>query len=99
MKFIISTLITKIISGEVDISPLLVIPNDFNPKTNNNIQVLKDIIIKRLKEKPKSSLYKLFRLLNITESDIIQKEIIKLKEYNIFGCPLSTDTHIDGYKL
>jgi len=94
MKFIVSEFIKKINSGDIDISLLLNRPNDFNPKNNNNIQVLKDIIIKRLKEKPKSSLYKLFKLFNLTESDIIQKEIIKLKEYNIFGCPLSTDIDI-----
>lgn len=94
MKYIISEFIIKINSGDIDISSLLNIPNDFNPKNNNNIHVLKDIIIKRLQEKPKSSLYKLFKLLNLTESDIIQKEIIKLKEYNIFGCPLSTDIDI-----
>ena len=87
MKYVISEFITKINSDDIDISLLLSKSNDFNPNNNNNIQVLKDVIIKRLKEKPKSSLYKLFKLLNITESYIIQKEIIKLKEYNIFGCP------------
>jgi hypothetical protein len=94
MKLIISELINKIDSDMIDIFPLLNIPNYFNPKNNVNIQLLKDIIIKRLKEKPKSSQYKLFKLLNLTESDIIQKETIKLKEYNIFGCPLSTDIDI-----
>ena len=94
MKYVISEFITKINSDDIDISLLLSKSNDFNPNNNNNIQVLKDVIIKRLKEKPKSSLYKLFKLLNITESYIIQKEIIKLKEYNIFGCPLSTDIDI-----
>ena len=47
-----------------------------------------------MKEKPKSSVYKLFRFLNLTESDIIQKETIHLREYNIFGCPLFTDIDI-----
>ena len=94
MKIIAQILSSKIQSGDIDIVPLQKIPNDFNPKNNTDIKLLKNIIQQRLKEKPKSSVYKLFRLLNLSESDIIQKEIIKLKEYNIFGCPLSTDIDI-----
>lgn len=94
MTSIASIFSAKIQSGVIDISRLLEIPNDFNPKNNNDLQLLNSIIIRRLKEKPKSSVYKLFRLLNLTESDIIQKEIIHLREYNIFGCPLSTDIDI-----
>ncbi len=91
---IASLLSAKIADFSVDVLPLLTIPNDFNPKTNTNIDSLRSIIIKRLKEKPKSSTFKLYRLLNISENDIIKKETIKLSTYFIFGCPLSTDVDI-----
>lgn len=60
----------KILTNKISVSKLLEIPNDFNPKNNSDIDLLKSIIIKRLKEKPKSSRYKLLKLLNLTENDI-----------------------------
>lgn len=94
MASIASALSARIADSSIGISSLLSQPNDFNPKTNTDIDILKSIIIKRLKEKPKSSTYKLYKLLNITEHDIIKKETIKLSTYYIFGCPLSTDVDI-----
>ena len=94
MKLIVTVFITKILNDEIDISSLLSTLNDFNPKSNIDIQILKDNIVKRLRERPKSSIHKLFKLLNLSEKDIFQKEVIQFKEYNIFGCPLSTDIDI-----
>jgi hypothetical protein len=94
MASIASLLSAKIAALSIDISCLLTQPNDFNPKTNTDIDLLRSIIIKRLKEKPKSSTFKLYKLLNISENDILKKETIKLSTYFIFGCPLSTDVDI-----
>lgn len=94
MALIIKFFSTKIKNDEIDISSLLYKPNDFNPKNNKDILLLKSIIIKRLQEKPKSSKAKLFKLLNLSDDDIIKKKILKPTKYNIFGCPLSTDIDI-----
>jgi len=94
MTIIIRAFIDKIKNDEIDFKKLLFEPNDFNPKNNSDYNLLKSIIIKRLQERPKSSKYKLFRLLNLTDEDIIKKKILQPTKYNIFGCPLSTDIDI-----
>ena len=94
MAIVIRAFIDKITNDEINFKKLLFEPNDFNPKNNYDYNLLKSIIIKRLQEKPKSSKYKLFKLLNLTEEDIIKKKILQPTKYNIYGCPLSTDIDI-----